>query len=105
MNFFSAAKPVDGVPSGSGPTNQEDLTTEQLDMAAEGMEDFDIIAAAKLVQKHHPSTLLSSDIVLLSDDEEDTGEPLPKRTRVATEAGGSQAAPKVAEPAKQAKTQ
>lgn len=69
------------------------------------MENFDINAAGKLIQKRYPSTRLLSDDVLLSEDEKEETEPAPKKARAAGENNAPQSTGKVAESPKPAKVQ
>lgn len=98
-----SGKPSDGVPVQS--TNKEEFIQEQGEKAAEVLENFDINAAGKLVQKRYPSTRLLSDDVLLSEDEKDEAEPLPKKTKTGGDSNANQSAPKVDESPKPAKAQ
>lgn len=98
-----SAKPSDGIPVQT--TNKEEFIQEQSAKANEVLENFDINAAGKLVQKRYPSTRLLSDDVLLSEDEKDDAEPAPKKTKTAGETNANQAAAKVEESPKPVKAQ
>lgn len=98
-----AAKPTDGIPVQT--TNKEEFIQEQSAKAGEVLENFDINAAGKLVQKRYPSARLLSDDVLLSEDEKDEAEPAPKKTKTTGETNANQSAAKVDEAPKPAKVQ
>lgn len=98
-----SAKPTDGIPVHT--TNKEEFIQEQSDKANEVLENFDINAAGKLVQKRYPSTRLLSDDVLLSEDEKDEAEPAPKKSRPIGENNANQSVAKVDEAPKPAKVQ
>lgn len=102
LRVFSA-KPTDGIPVQT--TNKEEFIQDQSAKANELLENFDINAAGKLIQKRYPSTRLLSDDVLLSEDEKEETEPAPKKARQAGENNAPQSAAKVAESAKPAKVQ